>query len=58
MIEVSTGLAAVITEDAAEPFVIRVRVAIPPASDVRPEVIEDLIRAHKPAHVGYVLETS
>jgi len=58
MIEVSTGLTPVITEDAATPFVIRVRVTIPPGSGVRSEVIEDLIRAHKPAHVGYVLETS
>jgi phage tail-like protein len=58
MIEVSTGLTPVITEDAADPFVIRVAVSIPPASGVRRDVIEDLIRAHKPAHVGYVLETS
>jgi phage tail-like protein len=58
MIEVSTGLTPVVTEDAATPFVVRVRVAIPPGSGVRAEVIEDLIRAHKPAHVGYVLETS
>lgn len=57
IIEVSTGLIPVIT-DAAEPFVIRVRVTIPAGSIVRPDVIEDLIRAHKPAHVGYVLEIS
>ncbi len=57
MIEVSTGLTAVITDD-AEPFVIRVRVSIPPSSTVRRDVIENLIREHKPAHVGYVLETS
>lgn len=58
MIEVSTGLTPVITDEATEPFVVRIAVAIPPASGVRREVIEDLIRAHKPAHVGYVLETS
>ena len=58
MIEVSTGLTPVITEDATDPFVIHVRVAIPPGSAARAEVIEDLIREHKPAHVGYVLETS
>jgi phage tail-like protein len=58
IIEVSTGLTPVITEDATAPFVIHVRVAIPPGSGVRAEVIEDLIREHKPAHVGYVLETS
>jgi phage tail-like protein len=58
MIEVSTGLTAVITDDASEPFVIRVRVSIPSSSGVRRDVIENLIREHKPAHVGYVLETS
>ncbi len=58
MIEVSTGLTPVISDDVGEPFVIRVSVAIPSGSGVRPETIEDLIRAHKPAHVGYVLETS
>lgn len=57
IIEVSTGLVPVISDD-ADPFVIRVRVAIPADSGVRREVIEDLIRAHKPAHVGYVLETT
>lgn len=58
MIEVSTGLTPVIADDPTNPFVIRVRVSIPHGSSVRAEVIEDLIRAHKPAHVGYVLETS
>jgi phage tail-like protein len=58
MIEVSTGLTPVIADDPDNPFVIRVRVAIPPGSSVRAEVIEDLIREHKPAHVGYVLETA
>ena len=58
MIEVSTGLTAVITDDPIEPFVIRVRVSIPSSSGVRRDVIENLIREHKPAHVGYVLETS
>ena len=58
MIEVSTGLTAVITDDATTPFVIRVRVSIPSSSGVRRDVIENLIREHKPAHVGYVLETS
>jgi phage tail-like protein len=57
IIEVSTGLTAVITDD-AEPFVIRVRVSIPSGSGVRRDVLETLIREHKPAHVGYVLETS
>jgi phage tail-like protein len=58
MIEVSTGLTPVITDDPNNPFVIRVRVSIPSSSGVRRDVIENLIREHKPAHVGYVLETS
>ena len=58
MIEVSTGLTPVIVDDPNQPFVIRVRVSIPSSSGVRRDVIENLIREHKPAHVGYVLETS
>src|SRR5215467_950258 len=56
MIEVCTGLTPVITQ--TEPFVFRIAVRIPPGSDARPEFIEELVRAHKPAHVGYVLEVS
>ena len=57
MLEVCTGLTPVISEDPSRPFVIHVRAALPADSSVRVEVIEDLIREHKPAHVGYVLET-
>lgn len=54
MIEVCTGLTPQIEN--IEPFVFRVRVAVPPDSTVAPAFIEELVRAHKPAHAGYVLE--
>ena len=56
MLEVCTGLAPTITEDPKRPYTFRVSVAVPPGHRVRRETIEELIRAHKPAHVGYVLE--
>ncbi len=58
MIEVCTGLTPSITDDAAQPFTFRIAVRLPPGSDVRPEFIEELVRTHKPAHVGYSLEIS
>ena len=56
MIEVSTGLTPVVTEGVAGPLVFRVAVRVPPGSEVRRETVEELVRLHKPAHVGYVLE--
>jgi phage tail-like protein len=56
MIEVCTGLTPDVSDDPAQPFVFRVRVQIPPDSDVDAALIEDLVRAHKPAHAGYVIE--
>jgi phage tail-like protein len=56
MIEVCTGLTPEITEDPAQPFVFRVRVTIPAGSGIERDLIEELVRAHKPAHAGYVLE--
>ncbi len=56
-LEVCTGLPVTVTEEPA-PYVCRVRVAIPPDSDISPAFIEELVRLHKPAHVGYVLEVS
>jgi len=55
MIEVCTGLTPTIS-DGDMPFVFHVRIAIPPGSNVDHAFIEDLIRTHKPAHAGYVLE--
>ena len=56
MLEVCTGITPAITEDPAQPHTFRIAMRIPMGSDVRREVVEELVRAHKPAHVGYVLE--
>jgi phage tail-like protein len=56
MIEVCTGLSPEISDDPERPWVMRVRLRIPADSGVDRATVEDLIVAHKPAHVGYVLE--
>ena len=61
MLEVCGGVSAEVTEDASREFVVRVRVRLPSGgSDAetqeRRNLVEDLVRAHKPAHVGYILE--
>ena len=58
MIEVCTGLTPTLREDPSERFVFHLALRIPPGSTVRREVVEELVRAHKPAHVGYVLEVT
>jgi hypothetical protein len=58
MLEVCTGVTPTITEDVRVPYVFRISVRVPPDSRVRPEVIDRLVQAHKPAHVGYVLEVT
>jgi phage tail-like protein len=58
MIEVCTGLTPFITEDPKQPYVFRVAVRIPPNTRVRPELIEEIVAQHKPAHVGYILEVT
>ena len=56
MIEVCTGLQPEIRDDPAQPFLFHVRVALPRDGGIRRELIDELIRAHKPAHAGYTLE--
>jgi phage tail-like protein len=63
MIEVCTGLTPEISDgqgqedsSAYQPFVFRIRITIPPESGVDPGFIEELVRSHKPAHAGYILE--
>jgi phage tail-like protein len=56
LIEVVTGLTPTITEDPSQPFVFRISLAIPPGSDVDARLIDDLVRTHKPAHAGYILD--
>ena len=54
MLEICTDQQVKITEDPNQPFVFRI--TIPAYTDVSRDFIERLVRAHKPAHVGYVLE--
>ncbi len=56
LIEVVTGLTPTITEEPSQPFVFRISLAIPPGSDVDARLIDDLVRTHKPAHAGYILD--
>jgi phage tail-like protein len=56
MIEVCTGLKPEITEAANEPFVFRISVRVPDKNPVTLDYLHELVRAHKPAHAGYVLE--
>ena len=56
MLEICTDQPVKITEDPDTPFVFRI--SIPTYSDVSRDFVERLVRAHKPAHVGYVLETT
>jgi phage tail-like protein len=63
MLEVCGGVTAEVSEDANRAFVVRVRVRLPAGrpDDARREqreLVEELVRAHKPAHVGYILEFS
>jgi phage tail-like protein len=56
MIKVCTGFTPEVTEDPAQPFLFRVRIAETAVSDTDWQLIEELVIAHKPAHAGYVLE--
>lgn len=61
MLEVCGEVSAEVTEDANREFVVRVRVRLPAGGTdeetrERRELVEELVRAHKPAHVGYILE--
>jgi phage tail-like protein len=59
MLEVCAGVTPEITVSPASPFVLKISVSLPEnGSDhiADRDFIEALIREHKPAHVGYVLE--
>ena len=58
LIEICTGVTPLINETASDPAILHIRVALPPESTVDRDAIERLVRAHKPAHVGYVLDVS
>jgi hypothetical protein len=55
LIEACTGLTPVIDDETTSAFVFRIEIKIPAGSQVKRELIEALIQAHKPAHVGYEL---
>lgn len=56
MLEVCAGVSPTIVEEPGEPHTFHI--SIPPAAKDGParELIDELVRAHKPAHAGYVLE--
>lgn len=56
MIEVCTGLKPQIAETDSNPFVLHIRVAVPPDSEADRDAIERLVIANKPAHTAYLLE--
>jgi phage tail-like protein len=55
MIEVCTGQSVEVTETGANAFTFHVR--LPASAVAQRELIEQLVVTHKPAHVGYILET-
>lgn len=58
MIEVCTGITPVIIENPLEPFVFRIRITGTTQEVIDKDLIEELIRTHKPAHAGYILEVN
>jgi phage tail-like protein len=55
-IELSTGFTATISNEPKNPFVIRIKINPPPNETVPLDILEDVIRTHKPAVMGYVIE--
>jgi phage tail-like protein len=56
LIELVTGLTPEILDEPEHPYVMRVRLCLPPEGEVERELIENLVRRHKPAHIGYILD--
>ncbi|MEP7190952.1 MAG: phage tail protein I [Roseiflexaceae bacterium] len=56
MIELCTGMTPEIVETPERPFVMQVHVNVPADHAVDRALLEHLIMAHKPAHIGYTLE--
>lgn len=56
MLEVCAGVTPEITLSPTSPFVLKISVQLPEDREVNPKFVEQLVQAHKPAHVGYVLE--
>lgn len=56
LLELCTGLAVEISEQADTPFQFRVKVRLPADGSVGAPLIEHLVQSHKPAHAGYILD--
>jgi phage tail-like protein len=56
LIEICTGVTPLIAESPNNPAVLHIRVALPPESQVDRDMIERLVKEHKPAHTAYLLE--
>lgn len=56
LIEAFTGLTPRISAHPTEPYVFQISLTVPAGAPLDIVQIEALIRAHKPAHAGYVLE--
>ncbi len=57
LVEVYAGTSPQIIESPTAPFVFRIRVRLSADSNISREELVALINRHKPAHVGYILET-
>ena len=58
LLEICTGMTPTITEMADQPFSIDIVVSLQTDEAGQRELVERLIQAHKPAHVGYTLRFS
>jgi phage tail-like protein len=56
LIELCVGVTPEILEEAGAPFVFRIRMRSVPGADIDVALVEALVRQHKPAHVGYILD--
>src|SRR5258707_5734645 len=56
MIEITTGITPLIGESPEDPAVLRIRVSVPPESEVDRDPIERLIVANQAAHGANLLE--
>jgi phage tail-like protein len=56
MIELSIGITPEVLDEPGQPFVMRVRVRDSAEHPVDRRLLEEMVQAHKPAHIGYVLE--
>ena len=56
VIELSIGVVPEIVEEPGLPHVIRVKISQNAEQPIDRQALEDVIVAHKPAHVGYILE--